>query len=150
VTSSNAETLAKAVSMGAAGGFDYRDPDWRKAFIKASDGGADVVFDGAPASSLASTMRALKPGARVVIYGSTGGPKADLPVTDLFLRHATIFGTAMGSPQDFRDMLAFVGQKQLVPHIARRFALADASHAVRFLESGHGFGKVVLEIGKGA
>jgi len=147
VTSSNPQTLAQARDLGAEAGFDYRDPDWRKAFVKASGGGADVVFDGAPASSLASAMRALRPGARVVIYGSTGGPKAELPVTDLFLRHATIFGTAMGSPDDFRAMLDFVAHKRLMPQVAARFDLADAGAALRFLEDGHGFGKVALTMG---
>lgn len=145
VTSSSPEAIARARDLGAEAGYDYRDPDWRKAFAKAT-GGADVVFDGAPGAGMGAYMRALKMGARVVVYGSTGGARAELPVTDLFLRHATVHGTAMGSPADFRAMLDFVASKQITPQIEKVFPLAEANAALHWLQDGHGFGKVGIEI----
>ena len=145
VTSSRADTIARAVDLGAEAGFDYRDKDWHKAFLKAS-GGADVVFDGAPAGSMRAYTRALRMGARIVVYGSTGGVDAGFLAPSLFLSHATIHGTAMGSPADFTGMLEFVAAKGLTPVIDRRFALAQASQALDYLRDGHAFGKVVIDI----
>lgn len=145
VTSSSDATNARAVAMGAKAGFNYRDDAWRKDLAKAS-GGIDVVFDGAPASAYAGYQRALRFGARVVMYGSTGGAQVPVSAPDLFLRHATILGTAMGSPRDFQAMLDFVTQHQIHPVIDRSFALAQADEALLYVESGHQFGKVTVTI----
>jgi len=145
VTSGSDDTLAKAAALGAKGGFNYRDPAWRKALQQAS-GGVDVVFDGAPAGGLAEYSRALRMGARVVVYGSTGGVQMTMAAPDLFLRHVTVFGTAMGDLADFAALLTFVAEKRLRPVIARSFALADARAALLALQDGHGFGKIVITI----
>ncbi len=58
VSSGSTETLEAARDLGAAGGFNYTDPDWRKAVPKVT-GGIDVVFDGAPAGSYANYARAI-------------------------------------------------------------------------------------------
>ena len=65
---------------------------------------------------------------------------------DLFLRHATLFGTAMGDLVDFADMLAFVEQHRLKPVIDRSFPLQEARDALIYLQKGHGFGKVVIRV----
>jgi D-arabinose 1-dehydrogenase-like Zn-dependent alcohol dehydrogenase len=83
-------------------------------------------------------------GARVVIYGSTGGVEAQFSTPDLFLRHATLLGTAMGTPADFRDMIAFVAEHQLRPVIDQRFTLDRARDALLALETSHDMGKIVV------
>jgi len=143
VTSSSQEKIEAAIELGAEAGFDYREEDWGKALAKAS-GGVDVVIDGAPNSSVRGYARALAMGCRIVIYGSTGSPKLTLNAPDLFLRHATIFGTAMGSPRDFAAMLAFVEAHNLKPVIDRMFAFEDSLEALLYLQNSHGFGKVVI------
>lgn len=145
VTSSNDESIAKAVALGAAGGFNYKDPEWRKAVPKTTRG-IDVVIDGAPGSSVPNYFRALKKGARVVIYGSTGAPSFSTVAPELFLKYVSIIGTAMGSPEDFRAMIAFVEQHQIKPAIDRTFELEQAPEALIYLQKSHAFGKVVIKI----
>ncbi|NMG41674.1 zinc-binding dehydrogenase [Chelativorans sp. ZYF759] len=144
VTSGDESNLAKAAELGAAGGFNYRDEDWGKAARKTA-GGFDVVIDGAPAAAYGSYARALSFGAKVVIYGSTRGPQFTLNAPELFLRHATVFGTAMGNLDDFRGMLDFVGDKQIKPVIDRTVTIANAGEAFDLLESNH-FGKIVITL----
>lgn len=146
VTSSSPETITKALALGAKAGFNYREPNWRKALLEAS-GGVDVVFDGAPAGGLAEYSRAIVTGGRIVIYGSTGGVQMTMAAPDLFLRHATVFGTAMGDPTDFRDMLAFVGEHRIMPVVERTFAFDQAGEALLHLAKGHSFGKIAITIG---
>jgi NADPH:quinone reductase-like Zn-dependent oxidoreductase len=143
VTSSSAASLAKAAELGAAGGFNYKEDGWRKTLAQAS-GGVDVVIDGAPAGAFAGYARTLAMGARVVVYGSTGGPQFQLSAPDLFLRHAFLIGTAMGDLVDFRAMLAFTVEKRLRPVIDRSFKLTEAPEALQYLEKSHQFGKVTI------
>jgi NADPH:quinone reductase-like Zn-dependent oxidoreductase len=145
VTSSSQEKIDQAIAMGAKGGVIYKEEKWGKALAKLS-GGIDVVFDGAPAGSVAQYARSLNMGARVVIYGSTGGMSFDVPATDLFLKHATIFGSAMGSLEDFKGMMSFVAEKQLKPVIEKTFPLEATTDAMLYLEQDHQLGKVIISI----
>lgn len=145
VTSSSEDKIRRAEQLGAAGGVVYKQDKWGKALGKLA-GGIDVVVDGAPASSLSQYIRCLNMGARVVIYGSTGGVDAQFSTPDLFLRHATILGTAMGTPTDFRDMVSFVEKHRLRPVIDQRFDLNQGREAMLALESNHGMGKIVVSI----
>lgn len=143
ITTGNDATISKAVALGAAAGFNYRGAEWRSDFRKSS-GGADVVFDGAPSAAMSDYMRALKIGARIVVYGSTGGSKANFLAPDLFLRHATLFGTAIGTPDEFRAMLRFVAEKKIKPVIEKQFTLGESADALAWLETSHSFGKIVV------
>jgi zinc-binding alcohol dehydrogenase/oxidoreductase len=145
VTSGSDETIAKAVALGAKAGFNYKSEGWNKALAKAS-GGIDLVLDGAPAGGYAGYGRALALGARVVIYGSTGGIGFPVNAPELFLKNVTIKGTNMGNPQEFREMIAFVSAQKLMPVIDRIFPLAEAKEALAYLQDGHSFGKVVITI----
>jgi NADPH:quinone reductase-like Zn-dependent oxidoreductase len=145
VTSSAEAKIRRAEQLGAAGGVVYKQDKWGKALGKLA-GGIDVVVDGAPASSLSQYVRCLNMGARVVIYGSTGGVDAQFSTPDLFLRHAMLLGTAMGTPADFRDMLGFVAEHRLRPIIDQRFTLDRARDALLALESSHDMGKIVVSM----
>jgi zinc-binding alcohol dehydrogenase/oxidoreductase len=145
VTSGSDETLEKAVALGAKAGFNYKDEGWRKALPKTS-GGIDVVFDGAPGASYANYGRALNMGARVVVYGSTGGFTFPVNAPELFLKNVNIMGTNVGDLEDFTAMLAFVNEKKLQPVIDRTFDLTQAKEAMQYLKDAHGFGKVVIKI----
>jgi zinc-binding alcohol dehydrogenase/oxidoreductase len=143
VSSGSGETLEKAAEWGASAGFNYNDPDWRKSVPKVT-GGIDVVIDGAPAASYANYSRALKMGARVVVYGSTGGAPFTINAPELFLKNVSLIGTNVGNLDEYKTMLAFVEQHQLRPAIDRSFAFADAAAALRYLATSHGFGKVTV------
>ena len=143
VSSGSGDTLQKAREMGAADGFNYNDPDWRKAVSKVT-GGIDVVFDGAPAGSYANYARALNMGARIIVYGSTGGAQFTVNAPELFLKNLRLLGTNVGNLDEYKAMLAFVEQHRLRPVIDRSFAFADAADALEYLSSGHRIGKVTI------
>src|SRR3546814_15483759 len=74
-------------------------------------GGIDVFLDGAPSPSFPNYVRAINPGARIVIYGSTAGNEVKFNATDIFLTSASIVGSQVGDPIDFKGMLGFAGQR---------------------------------------
>ena len=148
VTSSSEASIAKAVALGAVGGVNYKDEAWRKQIGKLT-GGIDVAIDGAPASGVPNYVRALNMGARIVVYGSTGGASFQVAAPELFLKHASVIGTAMGNIEDFRAMIAFVRTHEIVPPIDQSFSLDEAAQALLYLDSSHQFGKVVVTIAGG-
>jgi zinc-binding alcohol dehydrogenase/oxidoreductase len=143
VSSGSAETLEKARELGAAGGFNYNDLEWRKSVPKVT-GGIDVVFDGAPSASYANYARALNMGARIVVYGSTGGPQFTVNAPELFLKNLAVIGTNVGNLEEYKAMLAFVEQHGLRPVIDRTFRFGEAGEALQYLATGHRFGKVTI------
>lgn len=143
VTGENDDIIAQAVAMGAKGGLLYTDPEWRRQVAKLT-GGVDVVLDGAPSPSFANYVRAINPGARIVIYGSTAGNDVKFNATDIFLKSASIVGSQVGDPQDFQDMLQFIGKHRIKPVIERAFPLSEARDALLHLRDGHKFGKIVV------
>lgn len=145
VTSGSEESLKRAVAAGAKAGFNYTDADWRKALAGAAKG-VDVVFDGAPAASFSNYVRALKTGARVVLYGSTGGPVFNASAPDIFLRNLRLIGTNVGTRDELAALIAFMAEHKLKPPIDRSFALAESKEALVYLDGAHGYGKVVIEI----
>lgn len=147
VTSSSPAKLERAREMGADVCINYRDEDVGKAVRKAtSKRGVDLVVDSAGGTSLEGSLRALRQGGRVVIAGATAGRQAEIDVRRLFWNQLKIFGSTMGSDGDVSDMLRMVAGAKLEPVIDRTFSIDDGPEALRYLDSGEQFGKIVITI----
>ncbi|HCK82015.1 MAG TPA: zinc-binding dehydrogenase [Candidatus Competibacter sp.] len=144
VTSGNATKLEQARQLGAAGGIDYHVENWPKQLAELT-GGADVVIDGTGGANFPGCFSLLKPGGRLVVYGSTAGnPPTGLDLVRLFFRQTRIIGSTMGSPAEFAAMLEFVVEHRIEPVIDRVFRLDEAIAAHRHLLSAQQSGKIVL------
>lgn len=94
-----------------------------------------------------------QPGGVIAIYGMTTGPKAPF-LMQAVLKNIEVKGSTMGSRKDFRDMVQFVREKQAKPVVSRVVGGIDNLDAINDLfedmKSGSQFGKLVIEINKGA
>jgi NADPH:quinone reductase-like Zn-dependent oxidoreductase len=145
VTSSTTAKIEQARELGAVDGVLYGDPDWPDAARALSPSGAgfDVVLDSV--GTWPDSIRALRPGGRLVVLGASRSERADLDVRPFYFGQYSILGTTMGSPADFRGLLALMASTPITPPVIdRTFPLDDAAAAHRYLESGAGFGKVIL------
>lgn len=143
VTSASPEKLERARALGADVTIDYREhPDWQKQLRR---GEVDLIVDSSGGDTLGKGLSVLRPGGRVVIYGGTR-PESTIRLFPLFWNHVDVRGTSMGSPADFKAMLAFVESHMLRPAIDRVFPMAEAVPAAQRLERSDQFGKVVLRI----
>jgi NADPH:quinone reductase-like Zn-dependent oxidoreductase len=143
VTSSSDEKLEGAKALGADLAINYKTtPEWAK--IVRAAGPIDLVVDSSGGETLRKALDVVRPGGRIAIYGGTNGD-ATIKLFPLFWKHVTIFGTSMGSPQDFGTMLELF-HKGLRPVVDRVFSLQDAAAAMQHLASADQFGKVVLRI----
>lgn len=145
VTSGSQEKLEKATALGASGAFNYKDADWVNQIAKEA-GGFDVIIDSAGGSQFKSLLEIAYPGARVVIYGRTAGTISDISPKTLFWKQLSVFGTTMGTTDEFLSMLDFIHKHQLKPVIDSVFPLENINDAFNKMNEGKQFGKIVLTI----
>ncbi len=146
VTSGSEEKLARAQALGARGGINYNSEHWVKALTQQAGGAFDVIIDSAGGAAFNALLDAAAPGGRIVCYGATLGAIPQLPPAKVFWKQLSILGSTMGSGQDFEEMLQLVTEKGIVPVVDEVFPLAQGEAALRRLETGAQFGKVVLRI----
>lgn len=145
VTSSGSDKIAKAVALGARGGFDYTRPGWAEAAQAEAGGLFDVIIDSAGGAGFESLVDLAAPGGRIAFFGATRGNPNVLPMRKIFWRQLSLLGTTMGSPADWREMTGFVARRELRPVVSRVFSFAQASEAFELMEHGGQFGKIVLK-----
>jgi len=145
VTSGSDDKIARAQGLGAAGGVNYRGPEWAKTLLTAAGGAFDVIIDSAGGDGFASLIELTRPGGRIAFFGATTGNPPGLDLRKCFFRQINLLGTTMGSPADFAGMTAFVAAKKITPVVDRVFSLAATEAALRHMESAAQFGKIVLK-----
>lgn len=147
VTSGSEEKIERAKELGAEGGITYNTENWSRE-LRSMTGGVDLSVDHVGGEAIEACITVAKPGGRVVIYGGTAGPKAEVTLPRIFLRpgHLDVLGTAMGNADDFRAMLSFYEEHDLHPVISETFPLEEAPAAMNHMEEGSGIGKIVLQI----
>lgn len=145
VTSSSQEKIARAQTLGAAGGFNYTEPGWSKKAAQMS-GGFGVIVDSAGGEGFEQLIDAAAPGARIVFYGATRGNPPALPMRKIFWRQLSLLGTTMGSVLDWTGLVEFVGKHRLKPEISDIFPIDRAAEAFALMERGGQFGKIVMRV----
>lgn len=146
VTSSSPEKIARAQTLGAQGGVNYRDADWSGQLLQAAGGAFDVIVDSAGGDGFTPLVDCTKPGGRIAFFGATAGNPKLFEMRKCFFRQINVLGTTMGSPVDFAGMTALVAAARIVPTVDRVFALGEAERALRHMEAAAQFGKIVLKI----
>lgn len=145
VTSGSDAKLEAARGHGALGGVNHRKDDWTKTLISQIGSRPDVIIDGAGGETFNKALDALKPGGRLVSYGSTLGAAQNVEIRRIFWKQLNVLGSTMGSPSDFPAMLKLY-DAGLRPIIDKVFPLEQASDAHIRMEAGDQFGKIVLRI----
>ena len=145
VTSSSDEKLRSAKALGADVIVNYKtDAEWHKT-VRKEAGTIDVVVDSAGGDSFAKALTIVRPGGRVVTYGGTAGD-AKIRMFPIFWNQLDVRGSSMGSPADFRAMLAFVSEHKIKPVIDRVYGMDDVIAAAQRMNEANQFGKIVLRI----
>ena len=147
VTTTVVEKAARARELGADLAVNARTADWVEAARDWTGGaGLDVVIDSVGGELYAASALALRPGGRLVNYGTTLNTHASVDVETLFWHQLNLLGSTMGSPRDFASMLEMVARTGIKPIIDSIWPLADGRRALQHLAQGRQFGKIVLQI----
>lgn len=147
-TSGRDEKIGKLVDLGADGTVNYRErEDWDKAAIEFTGGeGVDNVVEVGGAGTLPKSINATRIAGRIAMIGALTGAAGFNPVT-AFMKAICLQGIFVGSKRMFEDMNKAVSANKLRPVIDRVFEFDEVPAALRHMESGSHFGKIVVRIG---
>ncbi len=135
-TSRSEAKQAAALTMGASAVVDSAAERWAVQ--------ADIVVESVGAATWERSLRALKPGGRIVVCGGTSGATVTISLPRLFFKQHEIIGSSMGSYQEFSEVTKLMASG-LPVHVDRVFPLASYPEALARLEAGEQLGKIVLE-----
>lgn len=147
VTSGGEAKLRRALELGADVALDYRSVDVGKRVRELTGRrGVDVVVDSVGVATWRTSLVAAAKGGRIVTCGATSGPNPEEEIRTIFWKQLSILGSTMGTDAEFGALLGAVEGGRIVPVVDASFDLADVRAAYARLESGEGFGKVVVRI----
>jgi zinc-binding alcohol dehydrogenase/oxidoreductase len=147
VTSSSAEKLERARTLGADVAVDHVEGDVVAATREATGGrGADVVVETVGDATWERSLGAAAQEGRIVVCGATTGHSPPARLYRIWWKQLVIYGSTMGLPSDFEAAYDLIRAGRARVHVDSVYPLAEAASAHERLESGAQFGKVVLRI----
>jgi len=148
VTSGSDQKLARARTLGADEVINHTGIDVGKE-VRARTGkrGVSVVVDTVGTATWEQSLGALGRAGRLVTCGGTSGHVLRTDVRKLFWNQWTLMGSTMGNDAEFDAVVAELVAGRLRVPIDASYPVERGRDALRHLESGAHFGKVVLEIG---
>ncbi|WP_329085548.1 MULTISPECIES: zinc-binding dehydrogenase [unclassified Streptosporangium] len=137
VTSRSEKKRARALELGADRAFESgaRLPER-----------VDAVMETVGQATWGHSLKALRPGGRIVISGATSGavPPADL--NRVFFLQLSVIGSTMGTRDQLGRLARFLEQTGTRPLIDRALPLAEAREGFAAMHEGELFGKVVFTL----
>jgi len=142
VTSGSEAKLDRAREWGA----DVAVPHTEAVAAAKEVGGIDLVVETVGEATWKDSLAAVKPGGRVTVCGATSGPNPPAQLHRFWWKQLTIYGSTMGTRDDFLGAYALVRSGRARVHIDSTFPLSETRAAHERLEAGDQLGKIVLTI----
>ncbi len=134
-TSRDADKRARALDVGA---------DVAVASGERLPEKVDVVIETVGAATWEHSLRALRPGGRIVVSGATSGMNPPAVLNRVYFLQLSVVGSTMGTRDELVDMLALMERSGIRPMVSDVRPLAEARASFELLERGDVFGKLVL------
>jgi NADPH:quinone reductase-like Zn-dependent oxidoreductase len=146
-TSSRDDKLERVLALGASDGVNYKTtPEWGERVRELTGGrGVDHVVEVGGAGTLPQSLRAVRLGGHVSLIGVLSGYGQVNPLPVL-MKQVCVQGVFVGPRAAFESMNRAVALHKMRPVVDRVFPFDQAVEALRYLESGAHFGKVVIRI----
>ncbi|MBV8673584.1 MAG: NAD(P)-dependent alcohol dehydrogenase [Acidobacteriaceae bacterium] len=147
-TSSSDEKLRRAHVLGLDSGVNYkRTPEWATWVLDQTGGaGADLVVEVGGAGTLMQSLKAVRVGGVVAQIGVLSQSVEPFTIFPILHKQVHLQGIYVGSRADFEEMNRAIAVHSLHPVVDEVFAFADSQKALRTLESGSHFGKLVVGV----
>jgi NADPH:quinone reductase-like Zn-dependent oxidoreductase len=148
VTSSSDDKLEKAKHLGAFAGINYRsEPEWGKRVRELTGGeGVDHVIEVGGAGTLNQSIAAVRWGGVISLIGVLTGMSAEVNAFSIFYKNARVQGIFVGSRRMFEEMNQAITVNEIKPVVDRVFKYDEAQTALRYMEAGAHFGKIVVNV----
>ncbi|MES2070711.1 MAG: NADPH:quinone oxidoreductase family protein [Pseudomonadota bacterium] len=152
---SSDEKLAVCKEHGADLTINYSTADLREAIKAATDGkGPDVIYDPVGGIYAEPAFRSIGWRGRYLVVGFANGEIPKLPLNLTLLKGASLMGVFWGEfakrePKAnlaaMRELMGWMAEGKIRPHISGRYALADTAIALNDLAARKVTGKVVIQ-----
>lgn len=152
---SSDEKLAICKEHGADLTINYSTADLREAIKAATDGkGPDVIYDPVGGIYAEPAFRSIGWRGRYLVVGFANGEIPKLPLNLTLLKGASLVGVFWGEfakrePKAnlaaMRELMGWMAEGKIRPHISGRYALADTASALNDLAARKVTGKVVIQ-----
>lgn len=145
-TSSSDEKLGRVRAMGADETINYkRTPDWEKEVLRLTHGvGVDHVVEVGGAGTIGKSIASARIAGKIGVIGVLSQGDGVNPMF-LLMKTLALQGIFVGSREMFEHLNAAITLSQLKPVIDRTFAFDEAVEALKYMETGSHFGKIVLK-----
>jgi NADPH:quinone reductase-like Zn-dependent oxidoreductase len=107
-------------------------------------GRVDAVMESVGQATWAHSLRALKPGGRIVVCGATSGAAPPADLNRVFFLQLSVVGSTMGTRDELERLAVFLEQTGVRPKIDRIMPLEQARDGFAAMIAGDLFGKVVF------
>jgi NADPH:quinone reductase-like Zn-dependent oxidoreductase len=146
-TSSSDTKLERARELGADAVVNHSSGDVAAVANEVTGGaGADVVVEHVGEATWKTSLAAVRAGGRVVVCGATSGPNPPAQLHRIWWKQLTIYGSTMGTKEDFEGAYDLVAAGRARPVVDEVFPLSEARAAHERMERGDQFGKIILRI----
>lgn len=155
-TAGSEEKLALAKAHGAQHAINYREESFRDGVKALTDGrGADVIFDPVGGEVFDQSIRCINWEGRILVIGFASGTIPELPVNLTLVKNMSVVGVYWGAyrkrnsavlQQSWRQLLEWLAEGALSPHISATYPLAQTPTALASLMERRATGKVVVTI----
>ncbi len=106
----------------------------------------DAVIETVGEATWDHSLKALKPGGRLVVCGATSGANPPAQLNRVFFLQLSVVGSTMGTREELESLAALLADAGIRPLVDSTFDLRDARSAFERLASGDAFGKIVLTV----
>jgi NADPH:quinone reductase-like Zn-dependent oxidoreductase len=106
----------------------------------------DAVLETVGAATWSHSVKALRPGGRIVISGATSGAMPPAELTRIFFLQLSVVGSTMGSRDQLAKLITFCEQTGVRPLIDRTLPLREARDGFAAMIGEELFGKVVFTL----
>ena len=146
-TTGSDEKIARLRELGADEVINYRSSkDWDTAVLElTAKRGVDHVVEVGGAGTLARSLKSVRYGGHVALIGALSGPGEINPV-GVFMKLVRLQGLFVGSRKMFEDLNRALEAGKVHPVIDRVFDFDEVKEALKYMESGKHFGKIVVRI----
>ncbi len=145
VAAGGPQKAERARAIGATDVVDYRTAPFDKEVHRlTARRGVDVVVDNVGKATWERSLRAATRGGRVVTVGGTTGYDPPAFLNQVFWKQLDVIGSTMGTRAEFETVMTLLFAGRLRAVVDRVLPLADGVEAMRALEAGENFGKIVL------
>jgi NADPH:quinone reductase-like Zn-dependent oxidoreductase len=148
ITSSSDDKLARCKAMGADHTINYKTtPDWGRAVSELTGGhGADFIMEVGGGGTLEQSLRCITVQGHIAVIGVVAGRGAmENLAGHLITTGAKLCGVFVGSRDMYEAMCRAIEQHRIEPVVDKVFPWTEAPAALRAMQNGEHFGKIVLE-----